>query len=123
MKHKILLISAATMVLFSGCAQKASSVPASYVSSSLYENRSCKQLRGDVIELNSRIAVVSGQQDKAATQDAVAMGVGLVLFWPTLFLLAATNDQKAELSHLKGEYNAIKGAAYRKNCRFAKQMK
>lgn len=41
-----------------------------------------------------------------ATRDKVAMGVGLMLFWPALFSLAA-GDEKAELARLKGEFEAM----------------
>lgn len=34
------------------------------------------------------------------------MGVGLMLFWPALFSLAA-GDEKAELARLKGEFEAM----------------
>lgn len=47
---------------------------------------------------------MGGAQKQQATNDAVAMGVGLVLFWPALFCLAGGNDRKEELSRLKGEY-------------------
>ncbi|MEA3643102.1 MAG: hypothetical protein VBE63_24640 [Lamprobacter sp.] len=43
------------------------------------------------------------------------MGVGLVLFWPALFFLAG-DDQKEELSRLKGEYEALQQAAIRQDC-------
>jgi hypothetical protein len=69
-----------------------------------------------MVRVNSRVRTVSGQQDSAATADAVSMGVGLVLFWPALFFLAATDDQKHELGRLKGEYEALQRASTRKKC-------
>ncbi len=44
------------------------------------------------------------------------MGVGLILFWPALFGLAATKDRKEELGRLKGEYEAIDHNIRGKQC-------
>ncbi|MTI19085.1 hypothetical protein E1162_17720 [Rhodobacteraceae bacterium RKSG542] len=56
-------------------------------------------------------------QRQAATADAVLMGVGLLVFWPSLLLLAATEDHKEELGRLKGEYEALQAAAAIKRCK------
>lgn len=65
-----------------------------------------------------RQACRPGAQKKQADTDAVAMGVGLVLFWPALFFLAG-DDQKEELARLKGEYEALQQAAIQKDCEIA----
>ena len=41
--------------------------------------------------VSAKVTEVTGDQESAATTDAVAMGVGLVLFWPALFVLAGTD--------------------------------
>jgi len=68
--------------------------------------------------VSARVSEVSGKQDDSATADAVSMGVGLVLFWPALFFLAATDDQKEELGRLKGEYEALQRVSTQKKCSF-----
>ena len=50
------------------------------------------------------------------------MVAGAVVFWPVLFLLAAGDDQKEEISRLKGEYNAIKNVSVEKKCKWATQI-
>ncbi|RLA59263.1 MAG: metal ABC transporter ATP-binding protein, partial [Epsilonproteobacteria bacterium] len=65
---------------------------------------------------------ISEKQDETSTKDAVAMGVGLVLFAPALLLLAAGEDEKVEIGHLKGEYAALKRSATRKKCKFISEM-
>jgi hypothetical protein len=65
---------------------------------------------------------VSGQQKKEATKDAVALGVGLVLFWPALFFMIGS-DKKIELGRLKGEYDALEQIAIKKDCSIAAQLK
>jgi hypothetical protein len=51
------------------------------------------------------------------------MGVGLVVFWPALFLMAQGEDQKNEIASLKGQYETIRDVAVKKNCSFAAGMR
>jgi len=113
----------AISMLISGCAKKADSIKAIYVSSMVYDSKSCKQLRDEVIKVNKRLSIISGQQADVANKDAVVMGVGLVIFWPALLLLAEGDDQKAEIGNLKGQYNTIRDVAAKKNCSFAAGMR
>ncbi len=50
-----------------------------------------------MLRVSSKVREVSGVQQSDHTRDEVAMGVGLIVFWPALFFLAS-GDQKAELS-------------------------
>ena len=86
-----------------------------YVSPLQYNPYSCDQLRLEYMRISSRLVEVSGKQDSAAKRDGVAMGVGLVLFWPALFLLAGNKGNPDELARLKGECDAIEICAIEKN--------
>jgi hypothetical protein len=68
--------------------------------------------------ISRKVAEITGQQNKTATKDAWAMGIGLVIFWPALFFLIG-GDKKEELSHLKGEFDALEQAAIQKECEVA----
>lgn len=46
-------------------------------------------------------------QDEKATNDAVATGVGPVLFWPSLFFIKGDGQTAAESGRLRGEFDAI----------------
>lgn len=100
----------------SGCAGGADSISPTYVSPMVYQNYDCNQIREEMRRINYRVAEVTGQQDRAARNDAVTMGVGLVLFWPALFFLANDNDKSAELSRLMGEAEAVQQAGIQNNC-------
>lgn len=82
----------------------------------MYTHLSCDQLRSEMARVGARVQEVTGQQQRAANSDAVAMGVGLVLFWPALFFLANDNDKREELSRLMGEYEALQQAGTTNNC-------
>ena len=123
MKKGMVLIGVMGLILGSGCAQKADSIKSTYVSPMTYNNKSCNQLRDEVIRVNKRLTVISGQQADVANKDAVVMGVGLVVFWPALFFMAQGDDQKAEIGNLKGQYETIRDVAAKKNCSFAAGMR
>lgn len=101
-----------------GCATSPDKISATYVSPLQYQAYECDALRGELIRIGQRVDAVTGQQRKEASNDAVAMGVGLVLFWPALFFLAGGNDKKEELARLKGEHDALRQAAAIKGCGF-----
>jgi len=93
----------------SGCAQRSEGIKATYVSPMQYQSYDCKQIEMEINRVSRRVSEVTGQQDSQANKDAVAMGVGLVLFWPALFFLIG-DDKKEELGRLKGEYEALEQA-------------
>lgn len=58
---------------------------------------------------------VNKDQDRISSNDAVATGVGVVLFWPALFFIDS-DDRREEVAQLKGELDAIEQATIQKNC-------
>jgi hypothetical protein len=105
----------AAAIVLSGCAKSASNVTSAYQSPSVYANWTCDQLAVEELEVRRRVVAMAQKQDNAATRDAVAMGVGLVLFWPALFLLAA-GDEEAQLSVIKGQHDALVSAQGAQQC-------
>ncbi len=101
------------------CASNPDSISATYVSPLTYQSYDCGQIRNELVRVGNRVSEVTGQQRRAANNDAVAMGVGLVLFWPALFFLAGGGDQREELARLKGEYDNLQVVATEKRCDFA----
>ena len=98
------------------CADSSDKIAASYVSPLTYQDYSCPQLSAELGRITARVAEVAGVQDEAASDDAVLMGVGIVLFWPSLFFLEGDTGRESELGRLKGEMEAIEKTATRKNC-------
>ena len=102
--------------LVSGCASQPGKVSAAYVSPTVFESSSCKEIVDERTRIAERVADVAGDQQRKATGDAVAVGVGVIVFWPALFLLAAGKDKEAELASLKGNYDALNAAGVKKGC-------
>ena len=123
MKRGMVLIGVMGLILGSGCAQKADTIKATYVSPLTYSKYSCSQLKNEVIRVNKRLSVISGEQAKVADKDAVTMGVGVLLFPPALLFMAAGDDQKAEIGNLKGQWDTLRDVSAKKNCAFAAGMR
>ena len=113
-----LLISS---VLLSSCASSPDKISASYVSPAQYQGYNCNQIRQEMMRVSRHVNEISGQQQDEADGDAVALGVGLVLFWPALFFMMG-DDQEEELARLKGEYEALEITAIEKECNVAKEI-
>lgn len=117
--YKILnrLVCYATITTFlAGCATAGKDVAATYISPIQYANYDCDQLRQELARINGRVGQLTGRLDEAASNDkAILIGGGL-LFWPALFALGGTKQQEAELSRLKGEYDALQQASTSKKC-------
>lgn len=107
--------------LLMGCATAPDKVKATYVSPMEYSDYSCKQIRAEMSRVGRKVHEITGQQQDEADGDAVALGVGLVLFWPALFFMMG-DDQEEELASLKGQYDALEQAAIQKDCDVADEI-
>jgi hypothetical protein len=66
--------------------------------------------------VSARAAQAAGVQDEKSTNDKVAMGVGLIIFWPALLFTKGNDENTAELARLKGQMDAIEQASIQKRC-------
>lgn len=98
-----------------GCASMPEQIGASYVSPLAYASYDCGQISAERERIATRVSQVTGAQARQAQNEQIATGIGLVLFWPALFLLVGP-DRKEELSNLKGRYEALEQAAVEKRC-------
>jgi len=103
-------LASGAVLLLAGCASGASEIRTAYVSPMTYESYTCPQLVQENLRLQSQLSSVGGAVDKKAHGDAVKMGVGLVLFWPTLFFLKGDGAEAQEYAQLKGKSPALEGA-------------
>ena len=115
------ILSLTLIVMLAACASRPEDIKASYVSPLQYQDFSCRQIGKEVARVGRKLSEVSGAQDDTASDDGVAMGVGLVLFWPALFFIDS-DDQKEEVARLKGEFNALEQIAIEKDCDVASDI-
>lgn len=77
---KNLLTAIALVLLVVGCAKSSKDIRAQYVSPLEYRSYDCDQVAEEMSRLRRRVSELGGNVDKAAKNDKVAMGVGLVVF-------------------------------------------
>ncbi|MCC6735122.1 MAG: hypothetical protein IT534_03205 [Bauldia sp.] len=102
--------------VLAGCATPPADIAPSYVSPTAYMSLTCAQLREEATRVASAAAQAVGRQEDNVTGDAVAMGVGLVLFWPALFFIGGDGQNEAEIARLRGEMQAIEQVSLQKSC-------
>jgi len=115
MKKTIAIMS--IVLLGSACAKKSSEITPMYVSPLQYSDYSCKQLAQEMGTISHRVSELAGAVDKTANNDAIQMGVGIILFWPTLFFLDGDGPQAQEYARLKGEFDALERSRIQKKCK------
>jgi hypothetical protein len=115
MRSNLVLVVALAATV-GACAKNSEKIAATYVSPYQYESFTCAQLSDEAARISSRAAIAAGNQDQKATNDAIATGVALVVFWPAVFLVGGDDAQTAELGRLRGEMEAIEQVSIRKRC-------
>jgi hypothetical protein len=117
MKRKINALVATMFIasLLAGCATAGKDITATYVSPQQFSNLDCEQLRNEMGRLSGRVNQLTGRLDEAASNDK-ALVAGGFFFFPVWFALGGTKQQEAELSRLKGEYDAIQSANTQRKC-------
>lgn len=103
-------------VCLAGCASSSNEITPSYVSPLQYQHLSCQQIAAEAERVSHRASQVAGTQDEKSTNDAVATGVRIVLFWPALFMVKGDGQTAAELGRLRGEFEALEKVSIEKNC-------
>ena len=109
-----------TALLISGCASNPDKLDAAYVSPVKYEKYNCQQVATEMDYVGQRTTKLHQRLESERTADNWQMGVGLVLFWPSLlFLEGGDGPEAAEYSQLKGEYEALRQTSVAKQCGIA----
>ena len=113
---KTIILSALIASSLTACAKGTTDLIPQYVSPVQYNSYSCSQIEAEMQSVSRHVSQVGGQVDKQHSDDQARMGVGLILFWPTLFFLDGDTPQAVEYTRLQGEFNALEKAAIQKNC-------
>ena len=111
---KLVVIGA---LLLSACASHPDTIKSAYVSPEKYKDYDCAQISAEAERISARAQVLYKDLKVTADNDAGQMAVGLILFWPALFLLEGGDGPQAqEYAQLKGEKEALEAASAEKNC-------
>jgi len=117
---KKIIVTFTLLAFITACSDSSDEIASAYVSPIAYANYDCEQLSMEQEALVQRATSMGASIDKDASNDGVAMGVGLVLFWPALFFLGGDDEVKqVEFSQLKGKLEAVRSAMIQKKCTIA----
>ena len=108
-----------TFIFVISCASQPEDIGAVYVSPATFASYDCEQVESALRTKNKRLNQLYGSLKSEADADAWQTGVGLLLFWPTLFFLEGNDGPEAtEYRRLKGEVDALAEVATQKKCGF-----
>jgi len=109
--------AAVLAALLAGCASSPEKIATTDVSTMQYQPLDCAQLATEYDRVSRRAVDLYTRLDKEAGNDAAQMTVGLLFFWPALFMLeGGDGPEAAEYARLKGEKDAIESVAAQKQC-------
>lgn len=103
-------------LVLAGCATAPKDIAPTYVPTMQYEHMSCRALQTEAQNVSGAAAAAVGVQQQKADNDKVAMGVGLVIFWPALLFMKGNGANEVQVAQLKGQMNAIEAVSNEKHC-------
>jgi hypothetical protein len=103
-------------LLLANCASKSSEISPNYVSPMTYQSYNCQQLAAEAEAISAKAVELSGVQDQKRTNDQIATGVAIIVFWPAAFLVGGDGQVAAQLAQMKGQMNAVEQASIQKKC-------
>ena len=110
MKFSIALLIASTVTL-TACATKPENITPQYVSTVQYNELTCSQLGVELARSEDALAVASGEQKKARSNDTL----GVIFLGLPVSSLSGSN-KAAYIGQLKGQVEAMSKVATIKNC-------
>ena len=99
------------MTIFGGIFGRASNpekIDAAYVSALKYKDYDCEQIALEMDYVGQRTIKLHHRLKRERKAGNWQMGLGLVVFWPTLFMLeGGDGPEVAEYAQLKGEFEVF----------------
>ncbi len=104
-------------ILLAACASNPDKIDAAYVSPLKYKDYDCSQIAMEMDHVARRTTKLYARLKSERNADNWQMGIGLVLFWPSLFFLeGGDGPEAAEYAQLKGEHEALRVSSVQKKC-------
>ena len=113
---KLTALAALMVAGLSGCATRAVNVVPAPASPSEFMLWDCSRIDDESDRVQQRASDVAWSVDERVGNNIVALGVGAMVFWPALFALQPDGLEAADLSRLKGRFEALAIASRNKGC-------
>jgi hypothetical protein len=102
--------------LATGCATRSVDVVATPANPADFNGWSCGRIHDEMDAVQQRAVDLSWTVDERAGQHVVALGIGLVVFWPALLAMRPDGADAQALAVLKGRFEALQSAADQAGC-------
>lgn len=99
-----------------GCATRSADVVPRPTDPAAYAGWGCVRLFEELDQVQARAADVAYAVDARVGNNMIALGVGVVVFWPALLAMRPDGAEATELATLKGRYEALRAAADSQGC-------
>jgi hypothetical protein len=99
-----------------GCATRAVEVKPAQANPKDFAAWSCERIDAEADRVQKRAADVAYAVDERAGNNILALGMGVMVFWPALIAMQPPGPEAEELALLKGRYDALLAAAATKGC-------
>lgn len=103
-------------LVLAGCATRSGDVAPTPTSPSEFATWDCGRIDDELDAVQQRAADVAYSVDQRVGGNAVALGVGLAVFWPAILAMRPDGLEAAELARLKGRYEALQLAGKNHGC-------
>jgi hypothetical protein len=102
--------------LVAGCATRAVDVKPLPADPADFAEWACVRIHDEMDSVQQQAVDLSWTVDERAGQHVVALGVGLMVFWPALLAMRPDGADAEALARLKGRFEALQTAAQRAGC-------
>jgi hypothetical protein len=106
----------ATALALAACVSRAIDVKPEPTSPAKFAAWSCAAIDDEIERVQRRAADVAYAVDERGGNTMIALGVGLTVFWPALLAMRPDGPEAAELSGLKGRFEALGKAREQQGC-------
>lgn len=108
--------AALLIVLQAGCATRSSGIVPQPTDPAAYADWTCERLFDETDAVQQRAADVAYAVDSRAGNNMIALGLGVMVFWPALLAMRPDGEEAKQLAELKGRFEALRTVAERRNC-------
>ena len=109
-------VLALALALLPGCASRSVEVRPRPSDPAAYAQWDCERLFDESDAVQHQAADVAYAVDSRAGNNMIALGLGVMVFWPALLAMRPDGPEAAQLADLKGRFEALGLAAAQRGC-------
>jgi hypothetical protein len=108
--------AAVLLCVATGCATRSSNVAPQKTDPVEFTGWSCERIDEESDRVQLRAADVAYAVDARVGNNMIALGLGVMVFWPALLAMRPDGMEAQELAALKGRFEALRSVAQQRGC-------